>query len=718
MAHIDAGKTTTTERILYLTGVTYKMGEVHEGQAVMDYLPQEKERGITITSAATTCYWRGGYRKIPIHRINIIDTPGHVDFTVEVERSLRVLDGGIVVFDGVAGVEPQSETVWRQADRYKIPRIAYVNKMDRIGADFEKCINEMKEKLGAFPIPVFIPVGVHSDFEGVIDVIRSKFYKFSKEKNNFNYEELEIPKKMKESYEKYRELLVETVAQESEELMEKYFAQEPITEQEIRDMLRTLTLANKVVPLACGSSLKNKNIQGILDMVLDFLPSPCETNKLFLESIKSSELEKESEEKDQQEDVEGGKQPEQQLTEEDDDKRNDAYFDVRDFSQPFAALVFKLAFDSNLGKQSFVRIYRGTVKVGDSVYNPRMKKSQRVQKILFVHSDTRKQIKEAHAGDIVCLVGVKAITGDTLCSEKEPIVLESMEFPEPVISRSVDIIYSGDDVRLYPVLEKYMDEDPSFKMHRNKETGQTLISGMGELHLEVVLDRIKREHKLELKTGDPQVAFKETFVKEVQAEGKFIKQTGGHGQYGHVNFHVLPLEQGSGVKFESKIFGGAIPKEFVPYIEQALREELNTGLLANYPVTDVLVTLVNGSFHEVDSSEFAFKMATSRGIREAARLSGMRLLEPIMKVRIVCPTVNFGEVISDLSKRRGKIKSNRDGHGSVKEIEAVAPLKEMTGYISKLRSLSQGRGFYTMEMSHYEPVPREVQDQIVSTRKD
>ncbi|XP_954449.1 translation elongation factor G (EF-G), putative [Theileria annulata] len=721
MAHIDAGKTTTTERILYLTGVTYKLGEVHDGEAVMDYMPQERERGITITSAATTCYWRGGYRKIPLHRINIIDTPGHVDFTLEVERSLRVLDGGIVVFDGVAGVETQSETVWRQADKFKvltectIPRIAYVNKMDRIGSDFNKCLEEMKEKLGAFPIPLFTPVGNYTDFQGVIDIIRGKFYKFKNEKMSFEYEELEIPDDQMDEYKKYRDLLMETVAQQSDELLEKYISEEPLTESEVRSTLRSLTLSNTVIPVACGSSLRNKNIQGnfiffktnlgILDMVLDFLPSPCETNKLFLDSIKSDEK-KESEE-------ETGKNEQETET----DVNKYVNFDTSDFTLPLACLVFKLSFDAQVGNQSFVRIYRGSIKAGDYVYNPRTKRSQRVQKILFMHSNERKQIKEAHAGDIVSLVGVKAITGDTLCCEKNPIVLESIDFPEPVISLSVDIVNAEDDVRIQPVLSRYAEEDPSFRVHRNSETGETLISGMGELHLDVMVDRIRREQNLELKTGDPQVAFKETFVKEVVSEGKFIKQTGGKGQYGHVNLQVVPLEQGSGVQFESKITCGAIPKEFIPYVEEGIRDEFNTGLFANYPVTDVLVILTNGSFHEVDSSEFAFKMASSRGIKEAARLSGMKLLEPIMKVSIICPTVNFGEIISDLSKRRGRITKTKEGYGTVKEIEAEAPLKEMTGYMTKLRKMSQGRGFYTMEMSHYSPVPKEIQDQIIASKR-
>eukprot|EP00375_Theileria_parva_P003124 XP_765805.1 translation elongation factor G 2 [Theileria parva strain Muguga] len=694
MAHIDAGKTTTTERILYLTGVTYKLGEVHDGEAVMDYMPQERERGITITSAATTCFWRGGYRKIPLHRINIIDTPGHVDFTLEVERSLRVLDGGIVVFDGVAGVETQSETVWRQADKFKIPRIAYVNKMDRIGSNFEKCLDEMKEKLGAFPIPVFIPVGNYTDFQGVIDIVRSKFYKFKDEKKNFEYEELEVPKDQMDEYNKYRDLLVETVAQESDELLEKFISEEPITEIEIRRTLRSLTLSNTVIPVAC-----------ILDMVLDFLPSPCETNKLFLNTVKSNE-------KDESEVETGNNEENTEL-----DINQNVNFDVTDFTLPLAALVFKLSFDQQVGNQTFIRIYRGSIKTGDYVYNPRTKKSQRVQKILFMHSNERKLIKEAHAGDIVSLVGIKAITGDTLCCEKNPIVLESIDFPEPVISLSIDIVNPQDEPRIQQILDRYAEEDPSFKVHRNYETGETLISGMGELHLDVMVDRIKREQNLPLKVGSPQVAFKETFIKEVVSEGKFIKQTGGKGQYGHVNLQVVPLEQGSGVKFESKIIGGAIPKEFIPRIEDAIRDELNTGLFANYPVTDVLIVLTDGSYHEVDSSEFAFRMASSRGIKEAARLSGMKLLEPIMKVSITCPTDNFGEVVCDLSRRRGRVTNTKQGYGTVKEIEGEAPLREMTGYMTTLRKISQGRGFYTMEMSHYSPVPRDIQDQIVASKQ-
>ncbi|AFZ80333.1 translation elongation factor G2, putative [Theileria equi strain WA] len=700
MAHIDAGKTTTTERILYLTGVTFKIGEVHDGEATMDYMPQERERGITIMAAATTCFWRGGYRKLPLHRINIIDTPGHVDFTAEVERSLRVLDGACAVFDGVAGVEPQSETVWRQADRYDIPRIAYVNKMDRMGANFERCLDEMKEKLGATPVPLFLPVGEYTDFDGVIDLIRMKFYKFARDKENFDYKELDIPENMLEKSQLYRNLILETAAQTSEELLDEFLSQGTLSEDQIRKSLRNLTLSNKIVPVACGSSLKNKNIQGVLDMILDYLPSPCEANKICL---KSEETEQEKNDVPLSDSVYSTKKLiEKQLV-----------YDTEDFSLPFAALVFKITSDSQLGTQAYIRIYRGSISAGDYVYNPRTMKSERVQKLLFMHSNNRTQIKTAHAGDIVSLVGAKAITGDTLCSEKDPIVLETINFPEPVISLHVDVMDKADEDRLGPVLSKYAKEDPSFTTHINRETGQTIISGMGELHLDIVVDRIKREHKLELKTGPPQVAFKETFITEVYSEGKYIKQTGGRGQYGHVKLHIKPLEEGSGFQFANNVTCGTIPKEYIPAVEEGAKQQLNTGLLANYPVTDVLVTLLEGTYHEVDSSEFAFRMATAQGIREGAKVAGIKLIEPIMKVNIVCPNKNFGDVVADIARRRGHVKNSSDGYGGVKELTVEAPLKEMTGYMTKLRSISQGRGFFTMEMSHYNPVPKSIQDKLL-----
>ncbi|KAK2197251.1 bifunctional Elongation Factor G [Babesia duncani] len=677
----------------------------------MDYMPQERERGITITAAATSCFWRGGYRKLPLHRINIIDTPGHVDFTAEVERSLRVLDGACAIFDGVAGVEPQSETVWRQANNYNIPRIAYVNKMDRMGANFENCLAEMREKLGVHPVPIFIPVGSAKDFVGVVDLICMKFYNFTYTEDSFNYVIEDIPAKMKDQVERYRAAMHETAAQGSEELLEKYLTDGSLSQDDVRRGLRILTLANKVVPVTCGSSLKNKNVQGkvlviyktagFLDMIVDYLPSPCEANKLCVKSQGTEDVAESLSEK-----VLSTRQvldDEYQLN-----------FDIEDFDLPFAALVFKLTQDNLVGIQSFIRVYRGQVNVGDVIYNPRTKSRERVQKLMFMHSDQRTNIKSAHAGDIVSLVGIKdIITGDTICSEKEPILLQPINFPEPVISLHVETTEKGDDSRLMPVLSKFLKEDPSLRVHANMETGQTLISGMGELHLEVTVDRIRREHKLPLKTGAPQVAFKETLKSSATAEGKYIRQSGGRGQYGHVVVSIEPLPQGSGVEFQSAIVSGVIPQEYIPSVEAGAREQLSTGLLANYPVTDILVTLLDGSFHIVDSSDVAFRLATGIAIREAAKSAGVKLLEPIMKINIVCPNENYGTVIGDLKRRRGVVNASKDGYGGVKELKGEAPLMEMTGYMTALRSLSQGRGFFTMEMSHYRPVPPLVQEEIV-----
>ncbi|GIX66227.1 elongation factor G [Babesia caballi] len=684
------------------------------GEAIMDYMPQERERGITITAAATTCFWRGGYRKMPQHRINIIDTPGHVDFTVEVERSLRVLDGAAAVFDGVAGVEPQSETVWRQANNYDIPRIAYVNKMDRPGASFEKCIKEMEEKLGATPVPVFIPVGSAATFQGVIDVIRyvhvdrlthsrirREFYKFDKDKDSFEYKALPVPDDMHDELQHYRALVLEHAAQASEELLEQYIANGELSEDQIRSGLRTMTLANRIAPVTAGSSLKNKNIQGFLDMIVDYLPSPCEANKMSIHSNKDD-----SETKSLAESMLSVKKTNETLV----------TFDTMDFSLPFAALAFKLSHDPQIGTQAYIRVYRGQVSVGDVVYNPRTKKTNKVQKLLFIHSNERKHLKTAHAGDIVSLVGVKdVITGDTLCAEKGEVLLESIDFPEPVISLKVEPEDGNELERMCDVFRKFMREDPSFRMYMKPATQETIISGMGELHLDIIVDRIRREHHLPVRTGPPQVEFKETFVKAVHAEGRYVRQSGGRGQYGHVKLFIEPLEQGSGVQFSNNITCGAIPQEFIPAVEEGARQQFQEGLLANYPVTDVRVTLLDGTFHIVDSSEFAFHTATTMAVRDAARDAGMKLLEPIMKASVVCPLANFNAVRGDLLRRRGQLQTIRDGFGGVKEIAATVPLQEMSGYMTELRSMSQGRGFYTMEMSHYDPVPPAVQERIVSS---
>ncbi|GFE53677.1 elongation factor G [Babesia ovis] len=707
IAHIDAGKTTTTERVLYLTGVSFKIGEVHDGEAIMDYMPQERERGITITAAATTCFWKGGYRKFPQHRINIIDTPGHVDFTVEVERSLRVLDGAAAVFDGVAGVEPQSETVWRQANKYGIPRIAYVNKMDRPGASFEKCIEEMEEKLGITPVPVFIPVGAAATFQGVIDVIRRKLYRFDRERDSFDYTEEPVPPEMEDELQHYRVQVLDNAAQASEELLEQYIANGDLTEDQIRSGLRTMTLACRIAPVSAGSSLKNKNVQGFLDMIVDYLPSPCESNKMYVHTKKSEN------EGEGQVDVSSSSETTPTKSE---SKETQLTFDTNDFNLPLAALVFKISHDSQIGTQAYVRVYRGQVSVGDVVYNPRTKKSNKVQKLLFIHSNERKHLKTAHAGDIVSLVGVKdAITGDTLCNEDDELLLESMEFPDPVISLKVEPSDSNDLERMCDVFRKFMKEDPAFRMTMKHETQETIISGMGELHLDIIVDRMKREYNLPVKTGSPQVEFKETFMKPVHAEGRYVRQSGGRGQYGHVKLYIEPLEQGSGVEFKNSITCGAIPHEFIPAVEKGARQQFEEGLLAHYPVTDVRVTLLDGTFHIVDSSEFAFHTATTMAVRDAGREAGIKLLEPIMKVNVVCPSANLNTVRGDLLRRRGQVHTIRDGFGGVKEIYATVPLQEMKGYITELRSMSQGRGFYTMEMSHYHPVPPLVQDKIVSS---
>ncbi|EDO06832.2 putative translation elongation factor G (EF-G) [Babesia bovis T2Bo] len=706
IAHIDAGKTTTTERVLYLTGVSFKIGEVHDGEAIMDYMPQERERGITITAAATTCFWKGGYRKFPQHRINIIDTPGHVDFTVEVERSLRVLDGAAAVFDGVAGVEPQSETVWRQASKYGIPRIAYVNKMDRAGASFEKCIEEMELKLGVTPVPVFIPIGSSNTFQGVIDVIRQKAYYFDTEKDSFDYTENVVPEEMHDVLHHYRTHLLDNAAQASEELLEQYIANGNLTEDQIRDGLRIMTLANRIAPVSAGSSLKNKNIHGFLDMIVDYLPSPCEVNKICVHESKSSSDPHDGDTTS----VSDTNNPVSNVVE------RELTFDTNDFTLPLAGLVFKISHDAQIGTQAYVRIYRGQVSVGDVVYNPRTKKSNKVQKLLFIHSNERKHLKTAHAGDIVSLVGVKdVITGDTLCKEEDEVSLESMQFPEPVISLKVEPTDSNDLERMCDVFRKFMTEDPAFRMYMKPETQETIISGMGELHLDIMVDRMRREYGLSVKTGSPQVEFKETFLKPVHAEGRYVRQSGGRGQYGHVKIYIEPLEQGSGIVFKNSITCGAIPQEFIPAVEKGARQQFEEGLLAHYPVTDVRVTLLDGTFHIVDSSEFAFLTATTMAIRDGAREAGIRLLEPIMKVNVVCPLANYNVVRGDLLRRRGQVQTIRDGYGGVKEISATVPLQEMKGYITELRSMSQGRGFYTMEMSHYHPVPALVQEKIVSS---
>ncbi len=674
MAHIDAGKTTTTERILFYTGKTHKIGEVHEGAATMDWMAQEQERGITITSAATTCFWKE-------HRINIIDTPGHVDFTVEVERSLRVLDGSVTVFCAKGGVQPQSETVWRQADKYQVPRMCYVNKMDTTGADFYNCVEQMRNRLHANAIPIQLPVGAEDQFKGVIDLIKMKAY-IHKDDKGLEIEETEIPADMKEKAEQYRQAMIEAAAEQDEELMMKYLDGEELTDDEIRKGLRIGTINCKVTPVCCGSSYKNKGVQELLDNIIYYMPSPVD-----IPAIK-------------------GVNPE--TNEEEDRHASD--------SEPFAALAFKIATDPFVGKLCFFRVYSGTLDAGTSVLNANKDKKERIGRILQMHANHREDIDKVYAGDIAAAVGLKEVTtGETLCDEKNPIILESMEFPEPVISIAIEPKTKADQEKMGIALAKLAEEDPTFKTYTNQETGQTIISGMGELHLDIIVDRLKREFKVEANVGAPQVAYKETIRTKVKAQGKFIRQSGGKGQYGDVWFELEPLEPGTGIQFESKIVGGAVPKEYIKPIEEGFREATGTGILAGYPVVDVKATLVDGSYHEVDSSEMAFKIAASMAFKECCRLAKPVLLEPIMKVEIVVPEEYMGDVIGDVNSRRGRLEGMEAKNG-MQEIRCFIPLSEMFGYATDLRSRTQGRGTYSMEPSHNEEVPKSVLEAITSQK--
>jgi elongation factor G len=677
MAHIDAGKTTTTERILYYTGRIHRMGEVHEGSATMDFLPQERERGITITSAATTCFWRG-------HRINIIDTPGHVDFTVEVERSLRVLDGAIALFCAVGGVEPQSETVWRQANKYRVPRIAFVNKMDRVGADFFNVVNMIRERLGANPVPIQLPMGQGELFTGIIDLIKMKAVVYKEETLGATWEEFDIPKELVDMAVEYRTKMLEAVSEFDDTLLVKYLDGEEISEDEIKSAIRKATLEFKIVPVLCGSAFKNKGIQRLLDAVVDYLPSPLDINNGQVI----------------------GHHPFK------DDKV------VRQVSddEKFTALAFKIMTDPYVGKLTFIRVYSGTLKSGSYVYNSTQGKKERVGRILRMHANHREDVEEAYAGDIVALVGLRNTkTGDTLCSEDDPILLERMEFPEPVISVAIEPKTKADQDKLGEALSKLMDEDPTFRVTVDEETGQTLISGMGELHLEIIVDRLRREFRVEANIGKPQVAYKETIRKKARAEGKFIRQTGGRGQYGHVWIEIEP-NRGKGYEFIDAIVGGVIPKEFIPAVDQGIREAMQNGIIAGYPVVDVKVTLFDGSYHEVDSSDLAFKIAASIAFKEAAKQAEPVLLEPIMEVEVVTPDEYLGDVIGDLNSRRGRIEGiNMRKDGQV--VKALVPLAEMFGYATRLRSITQGRAIYTMQFHHYEEVPQQIADMIIEKVK-
>jgi elongation factor G len=675
MAHIDAGKTTTTERILYYTGVNYKIGEVHDGAATMDWMEQEKERGITITSATTQCFWNG-------YRVNIIDTPGHVDFTIEVERSLKVLDGAVAVFCAVGGVEPQSETVWRQADKYHVPRIAFVNKMDRVGADFFRVVEMMKERLGSRPLPIQLPLGAEESFEGVIDLVKMKAISWKGDQLGAKYEYVDIPVDLVEQAEKYRQNLIETVCEADEALMEKYFEGEELTEEELKSAIRKGTVNLLFNPVLCGSSFKNKGVQPLLDAVVDYLPSPLEVPAIKgVNPLTGQEEVRES--KDE---------------------------------SPFAALAFKIMADPYMGQLTYFRVYSGMLESGSYVLNSTKDKKERVGRLLKMHANKREEIKEIYAGDICATVGLKfTTTGDTLCSEDAPIVLESMEFPDPVISVAIEPKTKADQEKLSTALNKLAQEDPSFRVKVDEETGQTIISGMGELHLEIIVDRLVREYKVEANVGNPQVAYRETIKKKVTQEGKYIKQSGGRGQYGHVWLDVEPLEAGKGFEFANKIVGGTIPKEYIPAVEKGVREAMESGVMAGYPVVDIKVTLFDGSYHEVDSSEMAFKIAGSLCFKEAMRKASPILLEPIMKVEVIVPDEYMGDVMGDLSSRRGRIEG-MEARGSAQVIRCKVPLKEMFGYATVLRSLTQGRATYTMLFDHYEEVPSNISEEIIKSK--
>jgi elongation factor G len=673
MAHIDAGKTTTTERILYYTGINYKLGEVHEGTATMDWMVQEQERGITITSAATTCFWRD-------HRINIIDTPGHVDFTIEVERSLRVLDGAVAVFCSVGGVEPQTETVWRQADKYGVPRLAFVNKMDRLGADFFRVVQMIRDRLGAHPTILQIPIGSEEKFIGIIDLISMKSVVWEDESLGAKFHEEPIPEGLKLEADAHREKLLEAAADADEAIMEKYLEGKPISEAELRAAVRKATLSLKIVPVLCGSAFRNKGVQPMLDAVVDFLPSPTDIPAVT------------------------GVNPNTQQSQERPAK-DDA---------PFSALAFKIMTDPFVGTLSFFRVYSGSLNSGASVYNSTKTKRERIGRLLKMHANKREEIKEVYAGDIAAAVGLKtATTGDTLCDENHPIVLESIDFPDPVISIAIEPKSKADQEKLGLSLQKLATEDPSFKVRTDEETGQTIISGMGELHLEIIVDRLLREFNVGANVGKPQVAYKETVRKAIEQQGKFIRQTGGRGQYGDVWIKLEPQQAGAGFEFVDAIKGGAIPREYIPAVEKGIREATDSGALAGYPVVDVKVTLFDGSYHDVDSSEIAFKIAGSMAFKEATRKANPVLLEPIMAVEVVVPEEFMGDVIGDISSRRGKVLG-MDTRPAAQAIDARVPLAQMFGYATDLRSMTQGRATYTMQFSHYEPVPSAVAEGIIA----
>lgn len=680
MAHIDAGKTTTTERVLYYTGVSHKLGEVHDGAATMDWMVQEQERGITITSAATTCFWRGMALQYPEHRINIIDTPGHVDFTIEVERSLRVLDGACAVFCAVGGVEPQSETVWRQANKYGVPRLAFINKMDRMGADFLRVVEQIRTRLGTKPVPIQLPIGAEDHFEGVIDLVKMRAIYWDDSTLGMKFEERDIPPDMQTTCEKWREQLIEMAAEANEELMNKYLEEGTLSAPEIYRGLRQRTLANELVPTLCGSAFKNKGVQAMLDAVIDYLPSPVDVPPIrgVLNDAAQTEATRPA--------------------------SDEAHF---------AALAFKVATDPYVGSLTFFRVYSGVLLSGDTIFNPVKSKRERIGRILQMHANTREEIKEVRAGDIAAAVGLKDVTtGETLCDKEHVITLEKMDFPEPVIAVAVEPKTKADQEKMGISLSKLAAEDPSFRVKTDEESGQTIISGMGELHLEIIVDRMRREFNVEANVGAPQVAYRETIRKTVEQEGKFVRQSGGRGQYGHVWLKLEPKEPGSGYEFVNAIVGGVIPREYVPAIDKGVKEQMQNGVIAGYPVVDVKVTVFDGSYHEVDSSEMAFKIAGSQAFKEGAKKAGALLLEPIMSVEVVTPEDYMGDVMGDLNRRRGILQGMED-IPTGKTIKAEVPLGEMFGYATVLRSLTQGRASYTMQFANYQEAPTSIAEAVI-----
>ena len=679
MAHIDAGKTTTTERVLYYTGVSHKIGEVHDGAATMDWMEQEQERGITITSAATTCFWSGMEKQFPQHRINIIDTPGHVDFTIEVERSLRVLDGACAVFCAVGGVEPQSETVWRQADKYHVPRLVFVNKMDRSGADFLRVIEQIKSRLGSNAVPMQLPIGAEDSFSGVVDLVKMKAIYWNEASLGMTFEEKEIPVDMHDLCEKWRERMIEAAAEASEELMEKYLVEGCLTNEEIKKGIRIRTIGNQIVPAFCGSAFKNKGVQAMLDAVVEYMPAPTD-----VEAIKG-------------------------LLE---DEETEAQRPASD-DEPFSALAFKIATDPFVGTLTFFRVYSGVLNSGDSIYNSVKMKKERIGRIVQMHANSREEVKVVCAGDIAAAIGLKDVTtGDTLCDLKSVIVLERMQFPDPVISVAVEPKTKADQEKMGVALSKLAQEDPSFRVHTDEESGQVIISGMGELHLEIIVDRMKREFNVEANVGAPQVAYRETIRKSVEQEGKFIRQSGGRGQYGHVWLRIEPQEAGAGYEFVNDIVGGVVPKEYIPAVDKGVQEQLKSGVLAGYPMLDVKVSIFDGSYHDVDSNEMAFKIAGSMCFREGARKANPVLLEPIMKVEIATPEEYMGDVVGDINRRRGIIQGMQDT-SSGKTVSCEVPLSEMFGYATDLRSATQGRATYSMQFEKYNETPANIAEAII-----